>query len=219
MTKRLAIYGAGGFGRETAAMVEQINLQNHEWELIGFFDDGFEIDTEVDGLKIVGNVNDLNSYPDNLAICIAVADPTVRHSLVKRITNVKISFPVLVHPQANLGDRRRNKFGKGSIVTAGVILTTGIEIGEFGIINLSTTIGHDVKLGSCCTVMPGCSISGNVSMGSCCVVGTGSRIIQSITIGDNCMVGAGSVVTKSFGSNLKILGVPARKRVSHVERV
>jgi serine acetyltransferase len=33
------------------------------------------------------------------------------------------------------------------------------------------------------------------------------------------MVGAGSVVTKNFGSNLKILGVPARKGLSHGEGV
>lgn len=219
MTSKLAIYGAGGFGRETAAMIEQINFQKDEWEVIGFFDDGFERDMEVDGLKILGNIGDLNSYPDNLAVCIAVADPTIRFNLVKKITNYKINFPILSHPQANLGDIKRNRFGRGSIITAGVILTTGIEVGEFGIINLSNTIGHDVKLGSCCTIMPACSISGNVSIGSCCVLGTGSRIIQSITIGDNCMVGAGSVVTKNFGSNLKILGIPARKRLSHVEGV
>lgn len=200
-------------------MIEQINLQNQEWEIIGFFDDAFEIDTEVDGLKILGNIDDLNSYPENLAVCIAVADPAHRFNLVKKIMNHKINFPILTHPQANLGDIKRNKFGRGSIITAGAILTTGIEVSEFGIINLSSTIGHDVKLGSYCTIMPACSISGNVSIGSCCVLGTGSRIIQSITIGDNCMVGAGSVVTKNFGSNLKILGVPARKRLGHVEGV
>jgi sugar O-acyltransferase (sialic acid O-acetyltransferase NeuD family) len=210
LIKKLAIYGAGGFGRETAVMIEQINLQNHEWELIGFFDDGIEIEKEVNELKILGGISDLNSYPDSLAVCVAIADPLIRFNLVKKITNRRVNFPTLTHPQANLGDIKRNKFGKGSIITAGVIFTTGIEIGEFGIINLSSTIGHDVKLGSCCTVMPACSISGNVSIGVCCVLGTGSRIIQGITIGDNCLIGAGSVVTKDFNSNLKILGVPAR---------
>ena len=34
-----------------------------------------------------------------------------------------------------------------------------------------------------------------------------------------CVVGAGAVVTKSFGSNLKLLGVPARKRPNHVDGV
>ena len=219
MVAKLAIYGAGGFGRETAVMIEQINNQIPSWDVIGFFDDGLKKGDEVNGLRILGGISNLNSYDGDLAVCIAMADPAIRFNLTKKITNDKILFPSIVHPQANCGDTKRNKFGKGSIITAGVILTTGIELGEFCIINLASTIGHDVKLGSCCTVMPACGISGNVSIGSCCVLGTGSRIIQGITIGENCMIGAGSVVTKSFGSNLKILGVPARKRISHVEGV
>jgi acetyltransferase-like isoleucine patch superfamily enzyme len=65
--------------------------------------------------------------------------------------------------------------------------------------------------------MPGCSISGNVKIGARTVMGTGSRILQGLTIGEDCMIGAGAVVTKSFGSHLKLLGVPARKRNMHVE--
>ena len=216
--KKLAIYGAGGFGRETAVMIAQIN-QIPTWDVMGFFDDGLKKGEEVDGLRILGDINDLNFCPDDLSVCLAVADPVIRFNLLKKITNPKIKFPSIIHPQAIVGDPKRNKLGKGSIITAGVILTTGIELGEFCIINLSSTIGHDVRLGTCCTVMPACSISGNVSVGSRCVLGTGSRIIQGVTIGENCMIGAGSVVTKSFGSNLKILGVPARKRISHVEGV
>ncbi|HLZ17074.1 MAG TPA: acetyltransferase [Cyclobacteriaceae bacterium] len=217
MNTKLAIYGAGGFGRETAVLIGQINARKQTWEVIGFFDDGIRKNDEVDGLKILGNIGDLNAWPHELSVCVAVADPAIRIDLVRRIANRKINFPSIIHPQAITGDLGRNSIGRGSIITAGVILTTGIELGEFSIVNLSSTIGHDVKLGPCSTVMPACSISGNVSIGSRCVLGTGSRIIQGITIGENCMVGAGSVVTKSFGSNLKILGVPARKRMSHVE--
>jgi sugar O-acyltransferase (sialic acid O-acetyltransferase NeuD family) len=216
---QLAIYGAGGLGRELAVMIEQINAQAPAWDVIGFFDDRLQKNDEVDELKVLGNINDLNSYANDLSVCVAVADPAIRFHLIKKITNPKIKYPLVIHPHAIMGDTKRNKLGRGSIITAGVILTTGIDIGEFCIINLSTTIGHDVKIGSCCTVMPACSISGNVSIDSRCVLGTGSRIIQGVTIGENCMIGAGSVVTKSFGSNLKILGVPARKRLSHVERV
>ena len=38
--KEIAIFGAGGFGLEIAMLIEQINEVSHEWELIGFFDDG-----------------------------------------------------------------------------------------------------------------------------------------------------------------------------------
>lgn len=210
MKKKLAIYGAGGFGRETAVMISQINDHTPSWDVIGFFDDGLRKESEVDGLKILGGIDNINSWPEDLSLCVSVADPSTRKVLVNKITNNKIHFPLIAHPSAILGDVARNKFGKGSIITAGVILTIGIDIGDFCVVNLSTTIGHDVVLGEYCTVMPGCSISGNISIGERCLMGTGSRIIQGITIGENCMIGAGAVVTKSFNSNLKIVGVPAR---------
>ncbi len=207
--KKLAIYGAGGFGREMALMVRQINLNNPEWNLIGFFDDGIEAGRQVDGLPVIGGIETLNVFSDSIAVCMAIAKPMIRVQIVEKITNKNVSYPVLVHPNALTGSEN-NFFGRGCIITAGVILTTGISLGEFSIVNLSTTIGHDSSLGDFCTVMPGCSISGNVLIGSQTVMGTGSRIIQGIRIGENCLVGAGGVVTKSFGDAKKIMGVPAR---------
>ena len=43
--KEIAIFGAGGFGREIACIINQINQANHCWKFIGFFDDGIEINT------------------------------------------------------------------------------------------------------------------------------------------------------------------------------
>ena len=37
--KDIAIYGAGGFGREVACLLRRINEQAPKWNLIGFFDD------------------------------------------------------------------------------------------------------------------------------------------------------------------------------------
>ena len=205
----MAIYGAGGLGREMALMIHQINQRKPEWHLVGFFDDGIEPNTLVDGMKVLGNIESLNSFNEPMNICMAIAEPKIRFEVVGKISNKNISFPVLVHP-GSLKGSESNSFGRGCIITAGTILTTGIRLGEFSIVNLSATIGHDAALGSFCTVMPGCSISGNVSIGSQTVIGTGSRIIQGITIGENCLIGAGAVVTKSFGNSKRIMGVPAR---------
>lgn len=40
--KDIAIYGAGGFGREVACLIERINKARETpiWNFIGFFDDG-----------------------------------------------------------------------------------------------------------------------------------------------------------------------------------
>ncbi len=207
--RKIAIYGAGGFGREVALMLQQMNTVEAEWDIVGFYDDGKKSGETIDGLSVLGGMNEINNVEDPTCLAIAIADPIIRKEIVTAISNRQISFPVLVHPTAQIGSIT-NYFGDGTIITAGCILTTGIVLGEFVIINLSTTIGHDVKAGSFCSVMPGCSISGNVQLGEGCYLGTATKIIPNISLGKHSKVGAGSVVTKSFDGGT-IVGVPARK--------
>jgi sugar O-acyltransferase (sialic acid O-acetyltransferase NeuD family) len=203
----LAIYGAGGLGREIAVMVEQINRAEETWVVTGFYDDGLTAGHEVDGLPVLGGMKEANAVTEYTSLVVAIAHPHTRKNVVERITNDRIHFPIIVHPQAICGGET-NYFGKGTIITAGCILTTGIVLGEFTIINLASTLGHDVKLGSFSIVMPGSNISGNVQVGECTMIGTGARILQNITLGKNCQVGAGCVVTKSFGDGVTVVGVP-----------
>jgi sugar O-acyltransferase (sialic acid O-acetyltransferase NeuD family) len=203
----IAIYGAGGFGRETALLIEQINRVEKRWELIGFFDDGIKKGETVDGFSVLGGIEEVNSLKRNISLAVAIADPEMRTKIVSVIEPGWVDFPVIAHPQALLGSET-NWFGKGCIISAGCIFTTGIVLGEFTIV-LATTIGHDVRIGSYSSVMPGCNISGNVIIGDTSLIGTGSQILQNISIGRNTKVGAGAVVTKSYGNGCKLLGVPA----------
>ena len=211
MIRELAIYGAGGFGREMALMVEQMNAVRKEWELIGFFDDGRQPGEEVDGLPVLGGIDDLNKWARPIAVVMALADPQIRRRVVENIRNKLVDFPVMVHPNSMAGSTQ-NSFGRGSIITAGCILTTGIEFGDFVIVNLSCTIGHDVKVGSYTAIMPGCNISGTVRIGETCLIGTGAQILQNISVGEDSRVGAGAVVIKNVGSKKTVVGVPAQER-------
>ena len=205
----IAIYGAGGFGRETALLIDQINALQPVWKLVGFFDDHIEKGKEVDGLPVLGGIKQVNEVPHNLALALAIADPTARRRIAEGITNKQVRYPVLAHPRAMLGSET-NFFGRGCILTAGCILTTGIILGEFAIVNLLSTVGHDAKIGSFCTLMPSSNISGNVEIGEETMIGTGAKILQNLTIGARCKVGAGAVLTGSLQSDQTAVGVPAR---------
>lgn len=211
MKEDIAIYGAGGLGRELAMMIQQINKMQEQWNIIGFFDDGLKRENKIDNWKIVGGLSEASQWKQPLAIVIAIADPQVRAALTSKLNNPNLTFPTLIHPMCNRGDEQRNHIGKGVILTANVILTTNVKLEDFVIINLSTTIGHDVTIGTASSIMPGCSISGNVKIGARCLVGTGARFLQNISIGENSIIGAGAVVTKNFEANSKIMGVPARR--------
>jgi len=205
--ENLAIYGAGGLGREVALLIQQINEVHHRWNVIGFFDDNVKAGERIDGLPVLGGANEINAL-EQTAVVMAIAEPALRKIAFNKISNRKISFPSIAHPQSNLGSAS-NRFGKGSIITAGCYLTTGIDIGEFVIVNLSCTLGHDVTLGNFTAVMPGCNISGNVKVGEGTLIGTGAKILQNITLGSHCKVGAGAVITRDFEGGQTIVGVPA----------
>lgn len=211
MARDIAIFGAGGFGRETLLMIRQINQVQHDWNVIGFFDDELPKGTEENGFKILGGLTELNEVGEKLCMAIAVADPVIRKRIVGKIKNSNLDFPVLKHPHNFLGDDRTNQFGQGCIITAGNILTTTIQLKEFVIVNLACTIGHDAHIGRFTTLMPGCSISGKVNVGEASLIGSGARILQNISIGDYCKVGAGAVVIKNSGSNVTLVGVPAKE--------
>ncbi|HEY0656733.1 MAG TPA: acetyltransferase [Chryseosolibacter sp.] len=204
--KDLAIFGAGGFGREVALLIDQINQEKREWNFIGFFDD--EADAK-GGLPIIGTSRALKDIKTPLHLAVAVAAPLVRRSIVGKLRGGELAFPVLCHPRANTG-ARTNTLGKGTIITEACILTTGISIGEFVIVNLATTIGHDARIGDFCSIMPGTNISGNVRIGHDSLVGTGAKILQNLTLGERCRVGAGAVVIRDVKDGQTVVGVPAK---------
>jgi sugar O-acyltransferase (sialic acid O-acetyltransferase NeuD family) len=203
--KDIAIIGAGGFGRETAWLIQQLG----GWNLIGFFDDNTNANTGFADLKILGDIDALKNLATTTALVIAISNPVIRQQIAEKIGD-EFDFPSLIHPSSSVG-HPSNQIGKGVIVTDGVILTTHIYLGDFTIVNLATTIGHDCRLSKFTSIMPQCSISGNVTLGERCFVGAGARVLQSISLGNDCVVGAGAVVTKSFGTGAKLVGVPAKE--------
>lgn len=206
----IAIIGAGGLGKETAVLVNQINKYKKSWNLIGFFDDGFPVGSKILSLPVLGPIKSLNGIRKSLHIIIAIGDPLVKASIIRNIRNPKLNFPVLIHPFAVLG--QQIKLGEGSVITAGCVLTADIEIGRHVLVNLNSTIGHDVNVGDYSSIMPGAHLSGFVRVGKSVFIGTGASVLQHLTIEDGAIVGAGAVVTKPVKKNKTVIGVPARAR-------
>lgn len=205
---KIAIVGAGGFGKETLVMINQINAIKLHWQVIGFFDDGIQRDSLVAGLRVLGNVDDLNNYEKELSVVIAVGDPRTKKMIVDKIRNPMLNFPSLIHPVATIGENI--KAGAGCIITAGCRLTIDITLNDFVLLNLNTTIGHDVSIGSYSSIMPGVHLSGYVHVGEEVLIGTGASVLQHVSIADRVVVGAGAVVNRSVEKGRTVAGVPAR---------
>lgn len=207
MKKKIAIYGGGGLGREVVSMLHALP----EWEVTGFYDDGKEQGMLIKQLAVLGGLTELLKVTDATFIVLAMGNPTMKAQLAKRLQeNSNIHFPVLIHPGAVIQEPSSVKLGAGSIITAGVVLTTDIELGDHVLVNLNCTVGHDVHIGDCSSVMPGVALAGEVVIGKGVLIGSGANILNGLHIGDHSRVGAGSVVTKPVASGKTVVGIPAR---------
>jgi sugar O-acyltransferase (sialic acid O-acetyltransferase NeuD family) len=124
--------------------------------------------------------------------------------------NPLVEFPTLIHPTVIVGSKEYVTIGKGCVICANNILTTNIKVGDFVILNLDCTVGHDTTIGDYASFMPAVNISGEVTIGRNVYVGTGAKIINQLEIGEGTIVGAGAVVSKSLPSNCTAVGVPAK---------
>lgn len=208
--KKIAIIGCGGFGREVHMLINQINARKEQYEFIGYFDDGYTKGELFNNFPVLGSVADINTIDYPLSIVSAIADPKTKMKLLNIIANNNIEYPVLIHPNALVGEKEFVKIGEGSIITAGVIITVNINIGKHVILNLSCTVGHDTNIGDYSSFMPTVNISGEVEIEKCVYVGTGAKIINQLTIGENTIIGAGAVVAKSLPANCTAVGIPAK---------
>jgi sugar O-acyltransferase (sialic acid O-acetyltransferase NeuD family) len=213
--RKIAVFGAGGFGLEVAMLIEQINEGSNKWELIGFFDDGIGKGKIINGYPVLGGIKELNQWDRKLFLVFALGQPRIKKAVCEKIKNKNISYPVLIHPNVIIGKRKYVTIGEGCIIAAGNIITTNICIGKHVILNLACTVGHETQIGDFSSFMPTCNISGEVQIGEAAFWGTGAKVINRVRVGNNVIVGAGAVVTANIEDNVTVAGVPARIKKKH----
>jgi sugar O-acyltransferase (sialic acid O-acetyltransferase NeuD family) len=208
MKKKISIYGAGGLGREVLALIRALP----EWEVMGFYDDGITKGSVIKDVKVLGGLHDLLQISSALHVVIAIGDPRIKAAIATKLSaNANIMYPVIVHPDVLVMDKSSVNIGEGSIITAGVKITCDIQLGKHVLINLNSTLGHDVQIGDCSSIMPGVNISGEVKMANEVLIGSGANILNGVHVEDGARVGSGAVVTKHVKAGATVVGVPARE--------
>ena len=210
---QIAVYGAGGLGREVAGGIEKINQSGKErWEFVGFYDDNKDAGTDVSHYgKVLGGMEELNAVDKPLALAIAIGDPNVRHQIFQRITNPNIYFPNIIAPSFRILDPETFKIGRGNIIQEGCSATCDVTIGDFNVLNGSNVLGHDVVVGDFNVLMPAVRLSGAVEVGCCNLFGVDSVVLQKVKVGSSVTLGAGSVLMTKPKDGHTYIGVPAKR--------
>ena len=211
--KDIAIYGAGGFGKEVACLIKRINEASERplWNIIGFFDDGKKKGDAVSHFgEVLGGINEINAWDRSISIAMAIGKPITIKNALQKIVNSNANFPNLIDPRVTIVDLESFKIGQGNIIQSGSFFSCDVEIGDFNILNGTVVLGHDCKLGNYNVLMPNIRISGEVTIGNENLIGASSTIIQGIRIGNNITLGAGGVLLTKPKDGKTYIGNPAK---------
>lgn len=205
------VYGAGGFGREAAWLVECCSSALETFRVGGFIDDDPKKQGQIlNGIPVMTLAQAAREYPGALVIG-GVGVPALRQELMLRAA-LYFSTATFIHPSVVRSPYI--EIGAGTLICAGTTLTTNIRLGAHVQINPGCTIGHDVVMGDYASLAPGVHLSGHVEIGPRALLGSGAVVINGqpgrpLVIGADAVVGAGACVTRSVALGQTVVGVPA----------
>lgn len=195
----IIIIGAGGHSKVIIDIIRELGNYN----IVGIYDDnktGY-----FSGIKIIGKIAEIDNKKNEYFI-IGIGNDKIRKNIAEEYNQLK--WATLIHPKTIIAKTATIK--EGSVVCAGAIIQTEVEVGKHCIINTNCSIDHESTIGDYCSICPSSTICGQVKVGESSFIGANSTIIQTIEIGKECIIGAGSVVIRNIPNNSKAVGNPAR---------
>jgi sugar O-acyltransferase (sialic acid O-acetyltransferase NeuD family) len=215
--KEIYIYGAGGYGAELVDLVRSINRNDNRWLIAGFFDDNKTPGTEVSGIEVLGDLDEMRilaAATGELHLVLAFGDPHLRKKVRESLDGMNIIYPSLIHPNVILGEDVH--LAEGNIINANVVVSRSTRLDAFCLVNFNAVLGHDLHLGAFCSIMGGAQIGGEVDLGSGTFVGLNASILQGLKTGERCLIAAGAVLNTSIEDDMAVLG--ERSKIVHYNK-
>lgn len=213
MTTPVVVIGASGFGRECLDVLEAMIAAGSDIQVLGVVDDSISTENRerlaARGVPFLGTRAEwLESEAADAEYVVGIGNPIVRSGIVAELNAIGKRAFTAVHPSVTQGSV--TVIGEGSVVCAGVTLSTNVQIGRHVHVNPHATIGHDAILEDFVSVNPAAVISGVVTVREKSLVGAGAIVLQNLQVGRSSIVGAGAVVTRTIPEDVVAVGVPAR---------
>lgn len=204
---RIAIAGAGGFGRETADAVRDLYPDSDVFA--GFLDDAHPGLLIAD--QVLGPVDLVRELP-GVRLVVCVGNPRnyfARAEIVERLGLPERRYATVVHPFAQVS--RSSTVGAGSVLLAGVVLTADATISRHVAVMPHAVVTHDVVVRDFATLASGVKLGGGVVVDEGAYLGAGAMVREGVRIGAWSQVGMGSVVLRDVPDGEVWAGNPARK--------
>lgn len=205
---RVLIVGAGGFGREVLEWLRSPTTPRG-FEVGGFLDDnpdalhGYER-----SVGVVGRISDYEPQPDDLLV-MGIGQVRAKLACAEKLLARGARFTSLVHSTAHVGSTVG--LGVGCVICPYACITCDVQVGDFVILNVAASVGHNATIGDGCTLNGHCDINGGATLGRGVLVGSHACVLPGVRVGDFATIGAGSAVIKPVAERTTVVGVPAKR--------
>ncbi len=205
----LAIYCAGGLGKEVIALARSVS----RWDSIIFVDDVTKAEWHADAK--VYRFEQLKDYPDDVEFVIASGEPAGREKLYYRIKEAGYPMATIYGPGFTM--LPGTSIGEGCILyDCGISADVTIEPNV--IINTKAVIGHDSYVGAHSVMSFVSFIGGNSAVGSRTYIAPGAMIKDHIKVGNDCIISMGAIVLRNVKDSSIMVGNPARRLGENTEK-
>jgi sugar O-acyltransferase (sialic acid O-acetyltransferase NeuD family) len=208
----LVIIGCGGFGRESADVVDAINEAAPTWNLVGFVDDSPSDENAARvhrrGRALLGSLESVAATRQGLHFSVGIADAAIRRTVAEAAEAAGLTPATLIHPRAVIG--ASTDIGVGAVVCACAQVGPDVTIGRHVHLDRASQIGHDSVIEDFATVHPAAVVSGGCRVGHDVELGTNCTVLPGVVIGARAVVGAAACVVHDVPPTSTVKGVPAR---------
>ena len=207
------IVGAGAFGREVYAWLSDnvAVLDDPEYQVKGFLEAdpealaGFDVK-----VRVIGDESSYQVEADDRFI-IAIGNIDSRKRVVEALSKRKAHFVSLVHRTAVIADTA--KLGQGCVVCPFVTISCNVQVGDWCLLNLYSSCGHDSRIGQHCILSPYATLNGFAVLEDEVFVGTHATVAGYRRIGYRAKISANSAAMYDAPPYSFVCGVPGRNRI------
>jgi sugar O-acyltransferase (sialic acid O-acetyltransferase NeuD family) len=203
----LLIVGAGAFARELRQFIPQ-SFPARAVKLKGFLSNNpHDLDQFNISEPILGDPEEYTPQ-ENDRFLLGIGEIEHRLRVTEALKSRGAIFLTLIHPTAYLDSGAT--LGEGCIVYPFVTIMNEAHLGNFVMLNIYSSVGHDSQIGHYCNFSPYATTNGFSVLEDEVFLGTHASVLAYLRVGRGSKVSANSVVTQNVGPHTLVFGVPGR---------
>ena len=197
------VFGAGGHGKTLIELIREVG----QLELVGVVDDRLARGSDVLGVRVLGNRDDLASIRrDGIGLAAnaigGISNMASRVEVSQALAARGFVLPALIHPTAFV--EASASIGEGAQILAHSYVGSDAVVGKGVIVNTGAVVSHDCVLEDHVNLSPGCLLAGGITVGEATLLGMGVTTYLGIDIGANVRAGNGAIITSPVPDGRRI---------------